>query len=72
MVDQTGLLAQRMAAENVEGLIDLCGGNKGDEAPFIGDMERIVAEQFAGALYLLHHRDMAFFDVDLQVSSWRG
>src|SRR5450759_3089640 len=47
--DDGGVAAQRVVAHGVEHGADDLGGHDGDEFAFVGDIERVEAEEFAGA-----------------------
>ena len=47
--------------------VGLRGGNEDREAAFVGHVERIEAEDLAGALHRLVHRDQRFFQLDADV-----
>jgi hypothetical protein len=42
-------------------------GHDGDEASFVGHIERIETQDLAGALHVVTHGDGAFLDVDARV-----
>src|SRR3989338_734299 len=62
--DELGAGAQRVGAQGRQERLGDVGGDDGDELAFVGDVERVQAQELAGAMDFFAHRDGGLLDAD--------